>query len=98
MNRPDTTNVLNELEANLTSLAKHSGTGYGSELYADYRGAQAIDSLVKAPTKLFYHHMAQTWCQRHQPWLNDPHPPAYWRVSMAFNNMNKFKDTFNCIP
>ena len=75
-NRPDTTSVMEELEANLTTMSNHSGQGYGSELYADYRGAQAINDLVKHPTKLFFHHMAQTWCQRHQPWLDDPTHPA----------------------
>ena len=69
----DTTSVMEELEANLTTLSNHSGKSYGSELYADYRGAQAINDLVNTD-QLFFHHMAQTWCQRHQPWLDDPHP------------------------
>ncbi len=94
--RLNTTSTMLDLEKNLTLLANHSGKGYGSELYADYRGAQAINALVRVPTKLFFHHMAQTWCQRHQPWLEDPHPPSYWRVTMALNSMSKFRAAFGC--
>ena len=94
--RLNTTDTMLALEANLSLLANHSGNGYGSELYADYRGAKAINELVRVPTKLFFHHMAQTWCQRHQPWLEDPHPPSYWRVTMALNSMSKFRAAFGC--
>ncbi len=94
--RENSTAVMESLERNLTSMAAHQATGYGSELYADYRGAMAVNDVLRVPTDLFFHHMAQTWCQRHQPWLDDPHPPSYWRVTMAFKAMPKYRQVFNC--
>ena len=58
------------------------------------QGAQAINALVRVPTKLF-HHMADVV----------PTPPtmagrsassSYWQITMALNSMSEFRAAFGC--
>lgn len=95
--RPDTAGTVAALAANLTLRSGHPGDLYGSELFADWKAAEALSALVDRPTPLFFHHMAQAWCQRHQEWYSDdPHPPHRWRVNMTATAFPSFAPAFGC--